>query len=192
MLALYRVIFPKASAAEINAFLFRVNYGDPFFRFYTNSQITYAEQRIGLTRKRGSTTAFQAYLPINLRKRCIYWNLPYPYGIADIRRADLIDLDECGIFVQTADRTLGKAHEGNRVRQGGNYQHSEKWNLLLAIAGCIAAERWADLWLAGGTTSLKMITCIGRTSISVPVLPIGGGALSWTTSIHTTINKLQL
>ena len=68
MLAFYRVIFPKCSAAEINAFLLRVNFGDPFFRFYASSQITYAEQRIGMTRKRGSTTAFQAYLPVNLQK----------------------------------------------------------------------------------------------------------------------------
>lgn len=116
MLALHCVTFSKVSAAEINAFLFRVNYGDPFFHFYTNSQIAYAEQRIGLVRKRGSTTALQAYLPINICTCWIYWNLLYPYGIADIRQADLIDLDECGIFVETVDRKIGKAHEGNWVR----------------------------------------------------------------------------
>ena len=109
MLAFYRVIFPKCSAAEINTFLLRVNFGDQFFRFYTLSQITYAEQRIGMTRKRGSTAAFQAYLPVNLQKRWAYWNLPYPYGIADIRRKDLVDLDECGVLVQTADTVIGKA-----------------------------------------------------------------------------------
>ena len=31
MLTFYRVMFPKCSAAEINAFLLRVNFGDPFF-----------------------------------------------------------------------------------------------------------------------------------------------------------------
>ena len=31
MLAFYRIIFPKCAAAEINAFLLRVNFGDPFF-----------------------------------------------------------------------------------------------------------------------------------------------------------------
>ena len=45
---------------------------------------------------------------------------------------------------------------------GGNNRHSKKWILLLAIVGCITTERWSDLWLAGGTTSLKMITFIGR------------------------------
>lgn len=130
-MALYCVAFPKASAAQINAFLYRLNYGSAFFCFYTNSQITQAEKRIGLTRKAGSTTAHQAYLPINLQKRWMYWNLPYPFGIADIRVEDLIDLDECGLFVETADKKIGKAFVGNRVRQEGNYQKSEKWTLLL-------------------------------------------------------------
>ena len=68
-LALYRVAFPKCSAAQINAFLYRINYGDVTFRFYTTPQITKAETHLGLTKKSGSTTAYQAYLPINLLKR---------------------------------------------------------------------------------------------------------------------------
>ena len=39
----------------------------------------------------------------------MYWNLPYPFGIADIRVEDFIDLDECGVFVETADKHIGKA-----------------------------------------------------------------------------------
>ncbi|KAL7502124.1 hypothetical protein ACHAXN_000189, partial [Cyclotella atomus] len=64
-LILYRIAYPKCSAAQINAYLYRVNYGDVLFRFYTKSQISKAERCIGLTRKRGSTTAYQAFLPIN-------------------------------------------------------------------------------------------------------------------------------
>ena len=60
-LALYRVLFPKARAAEINAALYRFNYGNPFFSFFSKSQISNAEARLGLTRKRGSTTAYQAF-----------------------------------------------------------------------------------------------------------------------------------
>jgi len=159
-LALYRVAFPKCSAAQINAFLYRINYGDVTFRFYTAPQITKAETRLGLTRKGGSTTAYQAYLPINLLKRWMYWNLPYPFGIADIRVEDFIDLDECGLFVETADKSIGKAFVGNRVRQEGNYQKSEKWTLLLPVAGSAAAERWQMMWLEGGRTGDKMIEFI--------------------------------
>ena len=72
ILALYRVTFPKLTAAEINAFLFHTNFGNLNFRFYSPSQISKCKNRIGLTRKRGGTTAFQALLPVNRRKRfCI-------------------------------------------------------------------------------------------------------------------------
>lgn len=87
----------------------------------------------------------------------MYWNLPYPYGIADIRVEDLVDLDECGLFVETAGKNIGKAFLGKRVRQEGNYQKSEKWTLLLAVAGSAAAERWRMMWNDGGTTGDKMV-----------------------------------
>lgn len=62
-LAIYRLVYPKGSSAEINAFLYRMNYGNPHFKFFSHSQICRAEQLLGLTRKRGSTTAFKALLP---------------------------------------------------------------------------------------------------------------------------------
>jgi hypothetical protein len=166
LLALYRITFPKATAAEINAFLFRANYGNVRFRFYSPSQISEAEKWIGLTRKKGSTTAYQALLPINKLKRWAFWNLPYPYGIADIRRQDMIDLDECGVELQTADRHHGKAFVGKRVSQSGPYQKSTKYNLLLAISGDGAnPRRWRDIWSGEGTTGQRMITFI-RTIIT--------------------------
>ncbi len=42
-LAMYRGAFSKASAAEINAYLYRANYGNPEFRFYSPSQIIRAQ-----------------------------------------------------------------------------------------------------------------------------------------------------
>ena len=161
LLALYRIAFPKTTAAEINAFLYRANYGSITFRFYSNSQVTEAEQRIGLTRKRGSTTAYQALLPVNKQKRWMFWNLPYPYGIADIRRQDLIDLDECGIELSTADRKIGKAYVGKRVKQSGLYSKTDKYNLLLAISGDpVLALRWHDIWTGEGTTGTRMIAFV--------------------------------
>lgn len=49
LLALYRIAYPKANAAELNAFFYDANYGDLNFRFYSSSQISEAESRIGLT-----------------------------------------------------------------------------------------------------------------------------------------------
>ena len=39
LIALYRLVMPKALHAEMNAFLYRANYGDPNNRFYVHSQI---------------------------------------------------------------------------------------------------------------------------------------------------------
>ena len=57
LLAFYRSVCPKATHPEVNSFLYRVNFGDPNFRFYHHSQLSKAENLIGLSRKRGSTTA---------------------------------------------------------------------------------------------------------------------------------------
>ena len=64
-IAMYQVAYPKCTIAEINAFLYNVNLGNPNFSFYSQSQISLAEKSIGLTRKKGSTTAYQAYYPQN-------------------------------------------------------------------------------------------------------------------------------
>ena len=164
-LSIYRVIYPKCSIAEINAFLYRVNIANPFFSFYSPSQISKAESMIGLSRKKGSTTAYQAFYDVNLIKRWNYWNYPFPLGMGGIHRSRIIDLDECGIFLETANRKFGKAYSGLRVRDEGPYSKTEKWNLLLAICGedsvdGVDARRWADLWLVGGTTINKMLEFI--------------------------------
>ena len=89
--------------------------------------------------------------------------MAFPIGIADIPRRCIIDLDECGIFLETtANRKYGKAYSGLRVREPGPYSKSEKWNLLLAVCGEDGyqggdARRWADMWLVGGTTVSKML-----------------------------------
>ena len=115
-------------------------------------------------------------LPINRQKRWCYWHLPYPYGIADIRRQDLIDLDECGIELSTAERDIGKAYVGERVQQEGLYSQTDKWNLLLAICGDPNNPlRWRDLWTGEGTTGRRMINFIQTILTLDP--PLAGTAL---------------
>jgi hypothetical protein len=72
LLALYPIVFPKAMAAEVDAFLYRVNYENIRFCFYSPSQITKAEICIGLSRKKGSMAAYQALLPINRQKHWMF------------------------------------------------------------------------------------------------------------------------
>jgi hypothetical protein len=111
--------------------------------------------------KKGSTTAYQALLPINIQKRWMFWNLPYPYGIANIRRVDMIDLDKCGVEVQSGDRSWEKARVGKRVNQAGPYTKDTKINLLLAFSGDDATRcRWSEHWAGEGTTGVRMINFI--------------------------------
>ena len=161
-LALYRVAYPKATHAEVNAYLYRVNFGDHTFRFYSHSQISEAKARIGLSRKKGSTTAYQAFYPENLERRWQYWNVPFPIGIADIRQCRIIDLDECGLYVASANRNGGKAYVGIRVRDAGPYSNADKWTLLMAVCGEDGtvdqpSRRWAHTWCDGGTTIARML-----------------------------------
>ena len=61
--------------------------------------------------------------------------MPYPYGIADVPADTMIDIDEAGVSLETANRGYGKAHIATRVRQVGLYGHSDKFTILLAISG---------------------------------------------------------
>lgn len=168
-LAYLMCCFPRVNAAEVNVFLYNSN-GQT--RFYHPSQICRAQQRIGLSKKRSSTTAMQASLPINQQRRWSYWNLPYPFGIANIHSSDLIDIDEAAVFEESANRSSGKAHLSVRCRDDGIYGHSKKTNVLLAISGEHAtaardASRWLEMWEEGGTTSARFLAFIQRIIRSV-------------------------
>ena len=155
MVAVFRIMFPKCTQAEMNVYLF--NSTPPFeeARFYSRSQITCAEDRLGLARKRGSTTARQANLPINLAKMDMFRTLPYPAGSVNISLLDMIDFDQAAIFIETTARGIGKAHFSRRVVEEGPYGHSEKLTLTMAVCG--SGERFLWLDVKNGTTTLDTV-----------------------------------
>jgi hypothetical protein len=97
-LALYRAAFPKASADEIRGHIARTH-----FQLYSRQDISDAEKRLGLTRKRGCTTANQALSAANLLKRQMFWNMPPPLGIVGTAPWE-IDFDEWGMYVSWVNR----------------------------------------------------------------------------------------
>ena len=168
-LAFWWALWPRGNHHEANVWLFHAGGG---MRFYQPSQISLAEDRIGLSSKRASTTARQAMLPINLQLRYNYWFLPCPYGIANIPRHRIIDLDEAALFVESSNRSMGKAHLSRRVREVDPYGHSEELNILCAICGEDAqpgrpSRRWVDTWSEGGTTIARFISFIRRVLQSI-------------------------
>ena len=150
LLATYRKIYPKATRYECIAFLWR-SYSRylPVPRVYSLKDITEAENAIGINRKKGSTTANQAFTFRNRYKRYRYWTMNYPNGIADIRRDDMIDVDEAGIKLEHANRRMGKAALSGRVRQRGNYGHGENHTLKMAISGDPEGRCWVRFDTAG-------------------------------------------
>ena len=110
LLSLYRAAFPKASIAEVNAFLFVMNQDhDPINRLHSYSQICRAEASILITKKRSSTTAFEAFTASNIIRRKNFWSMPYPFGCVGISANDMIDLDEAGIYPNETNRKYGKS-----------------------------------------------------------------------------------
>jgi transposase len=169
MMAWYRAIYPKVTAHEMNAFLFNASdQPEGQRRLYHPSQISRMEDRLGLSRKAASTTARQANHPRNLQKRWQFWNMNYPYGIADIAREDLIDLDEAGIFLETCNRGFGKCFIGKTCREEGPYGHSEKWTLTMAISGGPDNSRWVQFEKKSGTTIVDFAGFIQMILDSIP------------------------
>ena len=72
-------------------------------------------------------------LPLNRQLRFNYWYLPCPFGIANIPRSRIIDMDEAALFVESSNRSRGKAHLSSCVCGAGRDGHREKLNILTAI-----------------------------------------------------------
>lgn len=135
MLSIFRLCCPKATVAEANAFLFGATAPGLPFRFHTESQITEAENFLSLSRKRASTAAHQASLPVHLAKRHSFWNDPCSFGVNGTGMATLTDWDEAAIFTETANRGCGKVFLNRRVNEEGPCNHNEKHTITAAIQG---------------------------------------------------------
>jgi hypothetical protein len=108
--------------------------------WYNESQITKAEQRLALSRKKASTDANQAFEPRYLLQRQHFWYSPYPFGIADVDCEDMIDLDECKVIIEHANRRFAKCTLSRRCRKTGLYGHGRGRILLMAI--CPDGRHW--------------------------------------------------
>ena len=93
---------------------------NPFI--YSRQDISKRETELGLTRKKASTTANQALEPANMLKRQLFWTTPLPTGCLGIPRQVLIDIDECGLWLEKGNRKHGmESHVGlcaASVREG--------------------------------------------------------------------------
>jgi len=79
LLLAHRFAFPKARPPEI-AHAIATNSSVP--QIYTSQQIADEEVAFSLTTKCGSTTANQAFTPLNMLRRHLFWTQPAPLGLS--------------------------------------------------------------------------------------------------------------
>ncbi|KAL7554355.1 hypothetical protein ACHAWF_017797 [Thalassiosira exigua] len=89
---------------------------------------------MGMTRKKASTTAYQAFTPDNVKLHHRFRTYPAPAGICGVQRRRLIDVDECSVELKYCNLNYGHAVRGLRVRKISNYGRGKiKFILILAI-----------------------------------------------------------
>ena len=121
-LALYRMVRPHARLYEVRAYL---SNRFPTVEPYSDSQIYRGEQRLGLSRKAASSTSQEAYTRKNLLKRKMYWEEPYPLGVAGESTASIIDIDEAKFKLESTDRSYGKVAREFRCNLRGSYKKGD-------------------------------------------------------------------
>eukprot|EP00536_Pseudo-nitzschia_multiseries_P008116 jgi/Psemu1/19608/gm1.19608_g len=195
-------IHPKATRYECLAFLWR-SYGSylPVPQLYSLKNVSEAENVIGINRNKGSTsTANQAFTFRNLYKRFRYWTMDYPFGIADIRRDDMIDVDEAGIKLEHANKKMGKCSLCGRVQQRGNYGHGVNHTLKIAIASNQEGQQWVRFDTAG-TAVFSFAAFIESILEDLPpgidgnrkcFIPLSMPDTNLSSELHTILSMVQL
>jgi len=158
-LVLYlKAAFPDALADEAATFIYNQTGS-----VYSRHQISCKMKGLGMTNKRVSTEAYQAFEPNNLLKFHQFWTLGGPLGVVGVRRCRLLDVDEFGIALQKTNRNSGHAHSSIRIRKPGHYCRNTKLTCLFAIEpgdptlpahidGSIETPRkWIRIFRRGGT-----------------------------------------
>ena len=162
-LCMFLLAWPEARIDKIIAFI--ANAGDG--HVYSCSQVSERMQELGLTKKVGSTEARQASYPVNILKRRIFWEQGPPFGVSGAERRRLIDVDECGIELQSTNRKYGHSAAGIRVVKPGHYSKTTKLTVLLAVEagdpqlqpnarGSVEnPRRWLRILQKAGTTTFE-------------------------------------
>ena len=129
LLSICLYIYPDASLDEICIFII-ANGGD----VYTRPLISKRCSDLGLTRKRSSREAYEAFSPSSIRRRLWFWSEPPPLGIIGVPTSSMIDVDETGFYLKDISNKHGRSHTTVRVRHTAHYTRSEpRLNVIVAV-----------------------------------------------------------
>ena len=157
---------------------------DPTILPYSPSQIVRAEHLLDLRMKASSTTCETAHLPINVNKRNRFWNCDYPFGRANIRTIDQIDMDKAGFKIEAANPKFGKTVSWLRCHLEGQYNRDKKVNCMMGISADPAYDmEWHDIWPQeeGGTDIYRayIFLSVSQTNLLL-IIQDGHSVLRWT------------
>jgi transposase len=120
--------YPHASADEISTFIYNNT-----ANVYSREDVSKRLKELHLTKKRASTEAYQAFTPLNKQKVRDFWTQGPPLGVIGLRRAQLIDVDECGFELSKTNRGDGHGFIGLRLRKPGHYTRNTKITVIMGI-----------------------------------------------------------
>ncbi len=131
LLVIFKLIWPQSTYCECIAFI--SNESDDA-RIFSEKDVSRALMKLGYTMKVTSTVAYQAFTQRNLNRRRLYWTRPWPLGIHGIPRRLLIDANEFGLHLNSANRKYGSSPCGLKIRKPGNYDRvTFKLTIILAV-----------------------------------------------------------
>ncbi len=128
---IFKLIWPQSTYCKCIAFI--SNKSDDA-RIFLEKDVSRALMKLGYTMKVMSTVAYQEFTQRNLNRRHLYWTRPWLLRIHRIPRRLLIDADEFGLHLNSANRKYGSSPCGLKIRKPGNYNRGTfKLTIILAV-----------------------------------------------------------
>ena len=128
LLAIFLSIHPKSTHDQQAAYIF--NEGG---LLYSNFEISRKLKEMNITKKVGSTEAYQAFLEHNVRKVELFFSRGYPLGVVGSERRKFIDVDEFGMNITRVNSKYGYSISMFRVRSPGHYTRKASHSVFYAI-----------------------------------------------------------
>ena len=93
----------------------------PDVKVYPQGDTSQRLNELQITRKYGSTKAYQLFTLWNIHVRKMFLEHPLPFGIHGTTRRRFIDIDECSVERWSTHRKYGYDHYWDLVRKPGVY-----------------------------------------------------------------------
>ena len=174
-------VYPDANCNELAAFIVRNGGG-----VYSRQDILSRLREIDIVRKKCSTEAYDAFLPVNIEKCQDFFQQPPPLGVVGLQRRQLMDFDEAAMSLETVRTKYGYMHKLVQCRRIGHYVKGRKLTLMIAIKpgdptipphrdGSIEnPSRWFRVSYVSGTTTYRFADFLTEVNTSLDNHPADG------------------